>query len=188
MRSSKSKIFHKFYSNIFWHALSLSLAVNYSRTILVEILYEISFRKTTNRAAVRLWALLHNIFTNVHYSVRINSLKCRSDFFRMPNEKICACGVATDLSKPRNSSIVMGKLTILLPKTKGNKSEGKDSRKQLDDGRVPKTQTSSETGSSSTVTGSSRSTIKHSKHEKRLTHSRRTRSADRAESHYTYIG
>ncbi|XP_071633175.1 uncharacterized protein [Temnothorax longispinosus] len=105
----------------------------------------------------------------------------------MPNEKVCACGVTTDLSKSRNSSIVMGKLTILLPKTKGNKSEGKDSRKQPDDARVSKTRTSSETGSSSAVTESTRSTIKNSKHEKRLNHSRRTRSADRAESHYTYI-
>lgn len=105
----------------------------------------------------------------------------------MPNEKVCACGVATDLSKSRNSSIVMGKLTILLPKTKGNKSEGKDLRKQPDDGRVLKTRTSSETGSSSTVAESARSVMKNSKHEKRLTHSRRTRSADRAESHYTYI-
>lgn len=104
----------------------------------------------------------------------------------MPNEKVCACGVATDLSKSRNSSIVMGKLTILLPKTKGNKSEGKDLRKQADE-RALKTRTSSETGSSSTVTESARTTMKNSKHEKRLTHSRRTRSADRAESHYTYI-
>ncbi|XP_011871055.1 PREDICTED: uncharacterized protein LOC105563769 [Vollenhovia emeryi] len=105
----------------------------------------------------------------------------------MPNEKICVCGMGSDLSKSRNSSIVMGKLTILLPKTKGNKSEDKDSRKQPDDGRVPKTRTSSETGSSSTGTETARPTVKNSKHEKRLSHSRRTRSADRAESHYTYI-
>ncbi|KAL0119788.1 hypothetical protein PUN28_007911 [Cardiocondyla obscurior] len=105
----------------------------------------------------------------------------------MPNEKVCACGVATDLSKSRNSSILMGKLTILLPKTKGGKSEGNGSRKQLDDERVSNSRASNETGSSSTVAESTRSTLKKSKHEKRLTHSRRTRSADRAESHYTYI-
>ncbi|XP_011055639.1 PREDICTED: uncharacterized protein LOC105146809 isoform X1 [Acromyrmex echinatior] len=100
---------------------------------------------------------------------------------RMPNENVCACGVVVGLPK------CQGKLAILLPKTKGNKSEGKSSRKQLEEGQVPKTRTSNETGSSSMVTESSRSTMKSSKHEKRLTHSRRTRSADRAESHYTYI-
>ncbi|XP_012542243.2 uncharacterized protein LOC105840057 [Monomorium pharaonis] len=107
----------------------------------------------------------------------------------MPNENVCACGVVVDLPKSRSSSVeLLGKLTILLPKTKGNRSESKGSRKQLDDGRVPKTRTtSSEIGSSSTVTEPARVTMKSSKHEKRLTHSRRTRSADRAESHYTYI-
>ncbi|XP_012062263.1 PREDICTED: uncharacterized protein LOC105625551, partial [Atta cephalotes] len=99
----------------------------------------------------------------------------------MPNENVCACGVVVGLPK------CQGKLAILLPKTKGNKSEGKSSRKQLEEGQVPKTRTSNETGSSSMVTESVRSTMKSSKHEKRLTHSRRTRSADRAESHYTYI-
>ncbi|RLU25750.1 hypothetical protein DMN91_001908 [Ooceraea biroi] len=108
----------------------------------------------------------------------------------MPNENapVCACGVVVDLPKSRtNNSIVLGKLTILLPKSKGNKSDGKSSRKQQDDGRGPKNRTSSETGSSSSVTESARSTMKSSKHEKRLNHSRRTRSAERAESHYTYI-
>ncbi|XP_011168155.1 uncharacterized protein LOC105201709 [Solenopsis invicta] len=106
----------------------------------------------------------------------------------MPNENVCACGVVVDLPKSRSSSVeLLGKLTILLPKTRGNRSEGKSSRKQHDDGRVPKTRTPSEIGSSSTVTEPTRSTVKNSKHEKRLTHSRRTRSAERAESHYTYI-
>lgn len=100
----------------------------------------------------------------------------------MPNENVCACGVVVGLPK------CQGKLAILLPKTKGNKSEGKSSRKQLEEGQIPKTRTSNEIGSSSMVTESARSSMKSSKHEKRLTHSRRTRSADRAESHYTYIG
>ncbi|KYM96344.1 hypothetical protein ALC62_12995 [Cyphomyrmex costatus] len=99
----------------------------------------------------------------------------------MPNENVCACGVVVGLPK------CQGKFAILLPKTKGNKSEGKSSRKQFEEGQVPKTRTSNEIGSSSTVTESTRSTMKSSKHEKRLTHSRRTRSADRTESHYTYI-
>ncbi|KAL6257393.1 hypothetical protein P5V15_010965 [Pogonomyrmex californicus] len=102
------------------------------------------------------------------------------------NESVCACGVVvTDLPKSRN--VVLGKLTIHLPKMKGNKLENKSSRKQYDNGRLPKTPTSSETGSSSSVAESTRATMKSNKQEKRLTHSRRTRSADRAESHYTYI-
>jgi len=126
---------------------------------------------------------------NSHYFVRINSLKCHLNFFRMPNENVCACGVVVDLPKSRSSSVIQDtRLTILLPKTKGNKSESKSSRKQPDDRRVPKTRSLNETGSSSTVTESVRPTMKSNKHEKRLTHSRRTRSADRAESHYTYIG
>ncbi|XP_029161725.1 uncharacterized protein LOC114933365 [Nylanderia fulva] len=105
----------------------------------------------------------------------------------MPNENlpVCACGV--DLSKSRNSSIVLEKLTTLLPKSKGNKQEDKGSRRQQDDRRGLKTRTSSETGSSSSVTEPAKSIMKSSKYEKRINHSRRTRSADSAESHYTYI-
>lgn len=109
----------------------------------------------------------------------------------MPNEKpVCACGIVVDLPKSRSSSIVLEKLTILLPKSKSNKQENKDSRKQQDDRRKQlKTRTSSETGSSSLVTEPAKPTMmKNNKHEKRLNHSRRTRSADSAESHYTYIG
>ncbi|KYN10644.1 hypothetical protein ALC57_17249, partial [Trachymyrmex cornetzi] len=120
----------------------------------------------------------HDIKDSAHRMTQVNSHK---EYDRMPNENVCACGVVVGLPK------CQGKLAILLPKTKGNKSEGKSSRKQLEEGQVPKTRTSNETGSSSMVTESSRSTMKSSKHEKRLTHSRRTRSADRAESHYTYI-
>lgn len=108
----------------------------------------------------------------------------------MPNENlpVCACGIVVDLPKSRSSSIVLEKLTILLPKSKSNKREGKDSRKQQADRRGLKTRTSSETGSSSLVTEATKPTMKNNKHEKRLNHSRRTRSADNAESHYTYIG
>ncbi|XP_014479280.1 PREDICTED: uncharacterized protein LOC106746780 isoform X2 [Dinoponera quadriceps] len=109
----------------------------------------------------------------------------------MPNENtpVCACGVVVDLStKSRNSSIVPRRLTILVPKSKGSKSsDSKGTRKQQDEARASKTRTSSETGSSSSVMEPRRPAIKSSKHEKRFNHSRRTRSADRAESHYTYI-
>lgn len=76
-----------------------------------------------------------------------------------------------------------------MPKSKSNKQENKDSRKQQDDRRGQlKTRTSSETGSSSLVKEPAKPTMmKNNKHEKRLNHSRRTRSADSAESHYTYI-
>ncbi|EFN67953.1 hypothetical protein EAG_10490 [Camponotus floridanus] len=104
----------------------------------------------------------------------------------MPNENlpVCACGIVVDLPKSRSSSIVLEKLTILLPKSKSNKREGKDSRKQQDDRRGLKTRTSSETGSSSLVTEATKPTMKNNK--QRLNHSRRTRSADSAESHHTY--
>ncbi|KMQ87866.1 hypothetical protein RF55_12741, partial [Lasius niger] len=107
----------------------------------------------------------------------------------MPNENlpVCACGVVVDLPKSRSSSIVLEKLTILLPKSKGNKQEDKGSRRQQGDRRGLKIRTSCETGSSSSVTEPAKSTMKNSKHEKRINHSRRTRSADSAESHYTYI-
>ncbi|KAL6432758.1 hypothetical protein ACFW04_006269 [Cataglyphis niger] len=107
----------------------------------------------------------------------------------MPNENlpVCPCGVVVDLPKSRNSSIVLEKLTILLPKSKRNKQEGKSSRKQQDDRRELKTRASNETGSSSSATESAKPTMKSSKHKKRFDHSRRTRSADSAESHYTYI-
>lgn len=108
----------------------------------------------------------------------------------MPNENlpVCPCGIVVDLPKSRGSSIVLEKLTILLPKSKSNKQEGKDFRKQQDNRRGQKTRTSSETGSSSLVTESTKPIMKNNKHEKRLNHSRRTRSADSAESHYTYMG
>ncbi|XP_020277724.1 uncharacterized protein LOC109851752 [Pseudomyrmex gracilis] len=111
----------------------------------------------------------------------------------MPNENVpvCACGLV--VPKTQSNSLVLferpaRKLTILLPKSKDkNKSEGKNSRKQQhDNGRGPKNRTSSETGSSSAVTERARSTMK-SKHEQKHNRSRRAQSADRAESHYTYI-
>lgn len=105
----------------------------------------------------------------------------------MPNENlpVCACGVVVDLPKSRNSSIVLEKLSIFLPKSKGHKQD-KSSRKQQDDRRELKT--SSETGSSSSATESAKPTMKSSKHKKRFDHSRRTRSADSAESHYIDSG
>ncbi|XP_070153847.1 uncharacterized protein [Polyergus mexicanus] len=105
----------------------------------------------------------------------------------MPNENlpVCACGIVVDLPKSRSSSIVFEKLSILLPKSKGHKQEGKGSRKQQNDRREQKT--SSETGSGSSATESAKPTMRSNKHKKRFDHSRRTRSADNAESHYTYI-
>ncbi|CAK9799149.1 hypothetical protein ANTQUA_LOCUS1892 [Anthophora quadrimaculata] len=105
----------------------------------------------------------------------------------MPNENapVCGCGVVVDLPKSRNGGLSSRKLTIRIPKSKGSKSDGRSAKKQQDDARG-KSRTS-ETGSSSSVAEQTRPVTKSSKHEKRLNHSRRTRSADRAESHYTYI-
>lgn len=109
-------------------------------------------------------------------------------FCRMPNENapVCGCGVVVDLPKSRNGALSSRKLTIRIPKSKGGKSDGRAAKKQQDDARGKSR--SSETGSCSSVTEQARPVTKSSKHEKRLNHSRRTRSADRAESHYTYIG
>ncbi|XP_017791486.1 PREDICTED: uncharacterized protein LOC108573534 [Habropoda laboriosa] len=105
----------------------------------------------------------------------------------MPNENapVCGCGVVVDLPKSRNGGLSPRKVTIRISKSKGGKSDGRSAKKQQDDARG-KSRTS-ETGSSSSVAEQARPVIKSSKHEKRLNHSRRTRSADRAESHYTYI-
>ncbi|XP_003399276.1 uncharacterized protein LOC117232984 [Bombus vosnesenskii] len=105
----------------------------------------------------------------------------------MPNENapVCGCGVVVDLPKSRSGALSSRKLTIRISKSKGSKSDGRAAKKQQDDARGKSR--SSETGSCSSVTEQARPVTKSSKHEKRLNHSRRTRSADRAESHYTYI-
>lgn len=114
--------------------------------------------------------------------------KTKFHFCRMPNENapVCGCGVVVDLPKSRNGALSSRRLTIRIPKSKGGKSDGRAGKKQQDDARGKSR--SSETGSCSSVTEQARPVTKSSKHEKRLNHSRRTRSADRAESHYTYIG
>ncbi|XP_076291072.1 uncharacterized protein LOC143214218 [Lasioglossum baleicum] len=103
----------------------------------------------------------------------------------MPNENApaCECGVVVE-PKSRNSSLSTKKL-IRISKSKSGKQEGRSGKKQQDEARSKNR--SSETGSSSSVVDQTRQTTKTNKYEKRLNHSRRTRSADRAESHYTYI-
>ncbi|XP_031850126.1 uncharacterized protein LOC116435084 [Nomia melanderi] len=105
----------------------------------------------------------------------------------MPNENapVCGCGVVVDLPKSRNGSLASKKLTLRISKSKSGKPDGRSGKKQQDEARSKNR--SSETGSSSSVMDQARQATKSSKHEKRLNHSRRTRSADRAESHYTYI-
>ncbi|XP_017878620.1 uncharacterized protein LOC108624086 isoform X2 [Ceratina calcarata] len=107
----------------------------------------------------------------------------------MPNENaLCGCGVVVDLPKLRNGALSSRKLTSRIPKSKSAKPDGRPAKKQhlQEDARASKSR-SFETGSSSSVAEQARPVSKSSKHEKRLNHSRRTRSADRAESHYTYI-
>lgn len=113
-------------------------------------------------------------------------------FYSMPNDNaaVCGCGVVLDLPKSRNG-MTASSLTILNPKpSKGSKSEGKSSKKQTEEGgggRGP-TSRASDTGSTSSVAEQTRPAKNIHKHEKRLNPSRRTRSAERVESHYTYIG
>ncbi|KZC12968.1 PREDICTED: uncharacterized protein LOC107191085 [Dufourea novaeangliae] len=107
----------------------------------------------------------------------------------MPNENapICGCGVVVDLPKSRNGALGTRKVLLRLPKTKSSKSEGRSAKKQQQQDEARSKNRDSETGSSSSVTDQANAATKSSKYEKRLNHSRRTRSADRAESHYTYI-
>lgn len=113
----------------------------------------------------------------------------------MPNDNtaVCGCGVVLDLPKSRNG-MTASNLTILNPKSsKGSKGEGKSSKKQTEEGggggggRGPISR-ASDTGSTSSVAEQTRPAKNIHKHEKRLNPSRRTRSAERVESHYTYIG
>ncbi|XP_034176542.2 uncharacterized protein LOC117602511 isoform X1 [Osmia lignaria lignaria] len=104
--------------------------------------------------------------------------------YRMPNDHttVCGCGVFVD----QDGRMAARKITFSMPKSKGgSKSDGRSAKKQQDEARSKSR--SSETGSSSSVAEQARPAIKSSKREKRSNHSRRTRSADRAESHYTYI-
>ncbi|XP_076671508.1 uncharacterized protein LOC143370365 [Andrena cerasifolii] len=101
------------------------------------------------------------------------------------NAPICGCGVVVELPKARNGSLSARKLTTRISKSKSSKSEARAAKKQQEEARS-KNRTS-DTGSSSSVADQSRPATKTNKYEKRLNHSRRTRSADRAESHYTYI-
>ncbi|XP_076167701.1 uncharacterized protein LOC143146869 isoform X2 [Ptiloglossa arizonensis] len=107
--------------------------------------------------------------------------------YRMSNENapVCGCGKVVEISKSRNGALSSKKVTLKLQKSKGGKSEVWPVKKQQDEARS-KNKTS-ETGSSSSVAEQARQTTKSSKYEKRLNHWRRTRSADRMESHYTYI-
>ncbi|KAK2584456.1 hypothetical protein KPH14_006832 [Odynerus spinipes] len=98
----------------------------------------------------------------------------------MPNENtaVCGCGIAVDVSRR--------KVPVPLPIWRHGKSDGRGSKKQQNDGRGSKNR-NSEGGGSSSVTDHARPMTKSNKQEKRLNHSRRTRSAERVESHYTYI-
>ncbi|XP_043285051.1 uncharacterized protein [Venturia canescens] len=123
----------------------------------------------------------------------------------MPNENapICGCGIALETPKSRNGSapgstaLSTRNLTILIPKASSkNRGDGRGSkRQQHQDNHVrhqgPKTR-APDTGSTSSVAeqmnGHSHHTSNNgNQQEKRLNASRRTRSAERSDSHYTYI-
>lgn len=108
----------------------------------------------------------------------------------MPKENtpICDCGVPLELPKSRNGITSISNMTILMPKTSKNSKDGRLKKHDRNDGsRLPKLRTS-DNGSTSSVQEQLRPNKNSTKHEKRLNSSRRTRSAERTESHYTYIG
>lgn len=121
----------------------------------------------------------------------------------MPNDNtaVCGCGVVLDLPKSRNgmTAISTRNFTILIPKANksGSKVEGRPAAKkpaemlehQSARGRGPNSRAADCHGSTSSVAEqSTRQSGKSNKKDKRINSSRRTRSAERAESHYTYIG
>lgn len=105
----------------------------------------------------------------------------------MPNKQapLCGCGIVFEAPKSRNgvTELTTGNLTILIPKTpRSTKSENKLSK-------TPSRELGgSHNGSTSSVSEHSSQPPKSNKHKKRMNSARRTRSADRTESHYTYIG
>jgi hypothetical protein len=120
----------------------------------------------------------------------------------MPNDNIpvCGCGVVLDLPKSRNgmTAISTRNFTILIPKGNKNNGSGKiegsrsaakkpSDLEQSTRGRGSNSR-ATETGSSSTVREQPTRMIKNNKKGRYINSSRRTRSAERAESHYTYIG
>ncbi|XP_015174464.1 PREDICTED: uncharacterized protein LOC107065360 [Polistes dominula] len=93
------------------------------------------------------------------------------------NAAVCGCGIAVDVSRR--------KVPVPLPIWRHGKSDGRNSKKQ-NDGRGSKHR-NSETGSSSSASDHSKPMTKSNKQERRLNQTRRTRSAERVESYYTYI-
>ncbi|OXU22483.1 hypothetical protein TSAR_006657 [Trichomalopsis sarcophagae] len=120
----------------------------------------------------------------------------------MPNDNtaVCGCGVVLNLPKSRNglTAISTRNITILIPKTNksSGKVEGRPAAKKPAEmlehhssrSREPNSWADDCHGSMSSVAEqSTRQSGKSSKKDKRINSSRRTRSAERVESHYTYI-
>ena len=107
----------------------------------------------------------------------------------MPNDNtaVCGCGVVLDLPKSSNgmTAIPSRNFTILIPKSSkgGGKKSGTDSERS----RGPNSR-AADSGSTSSVAEQATRSSKGNKKDRRINSARRTRSAERAESHYTYIG
>ncbi|XP_046412037.1 uncharacterized protein LOC124175681 [Neodiprion fabricii] len=110
----------------------------------------------------------------------------------MPNESvpICGCGVALqELPKGRNGNMIPNKscgTSLQAPKTSTSVPKWKNRGEEGQQG--PASGPGSESGGTSSVGDQQWRTKKHNaKQGKRLNSSRRTRSAERPDSHYTYI-
>lgn len=107
----------------------------------------------------------------------------------MPKENapICDCGKPLELPKPRNGLTSISNLTIVMPKPSKNSKDVRSKKHDRDATKLSKNRTFDD-GSTSSVTEQLRPNKNSTKQEKRLNSTRRTRSAERNESHYTYIG
>lgn len=107
----------------------------------------------------------------------------------MPKENIaiCDCGKPLEVPKSRNGLTSISNLTIDMRKPSKNSKDLRTKKHDKNDvTKLSKIRTSDD-GSTSSVTEQLRPNKNSTKQEKRLNSSRRTRSAERNESHYTYI-
>ncbi|KAK0163201.1 hypothetical protein PV327_006908 [Microctonus hyperodae] len=106
----------------------------------------------------------------------------------MPNKhaEVCGCGVSLEFSKSRNT---MKTISHRTKSSKNNKAEPRVAEKEYHEGEMDRRTRSNDNGSCSAMTEQIKYAKNNTKLERRrlVNSSRRTRSAERPSSHYTYI-
>lgn len=107
----------------------------------------------------------------------------------MPNKhaEVCGCGVSLEFSKSRNT---MKTISHRTKSSKNNKAEVRMAEKEYHEGEMDRRTRSNDNGSCSAMSEQIKYAKNNTKLERRrlVNSSRRTRSAERPSSHYTYIG